>query len=497
MTPMTFLLIALGYVGVLFTIAHFTGDKSKASDFYLAGKAAPWYVVAFGMIGATLSGVTFISVPGWVGSQNWTYLQMMMGFCAGYGFIMYFLLPLYYRLGVTSIYTYLDERFGSKAYKTGASFFLLSRTIGASFRLFLVALVVEIAFLEPMYGGAVPNWAFAATVIVVLSVIYFYTKKGGMATVIWTDTVQTACMLGAVILSILAISKAQDVNFSGIPALVESSGMTQIFELEDWKAPNHFVKHFIAGVFLCIAMTGLDQDMMQKNLACKDLKSAQKNMGTFAFILFFANILFLALGALLYVQAGHEGLALPEQTDKLYPMLALGGSLGVWIGGVFLVGLLAAAFSSADSAMTALTTSTCVDLIGTEKMEEQRALRIRQNVHIGVAGVLLIVIMIFRSINDQSAVAALFTAANYTYGPLLGLFFYGIFTKRMPVDKFIPYVAIAAPVICYVIEHYLDSKYGFSFGFALLPVNGIITAIGLVLLPHKEVPLGANFVPKN
>jgi Na+/proline symporter len=239
-------------------------------------------------------------------------------------------------------------------------------------------------------------------------------------------------------------------------------------------------------------MTGLDQDMMQKNLACKDLKSAQKNMGTFAFILFFANILFLALGALLYVQAGFDGLQLPEQTDKLYPMLALGGSLGVWIGGVFLVGLLAAAFSSADSAMTALTTSTCVDLIRTEKMEKKKALRIRQKVHISVAAVLLIVIMIFRTINDQSAIEALFTAANYTYGPLLGLFFYGIFTKRMPVDKFIPYVAIAAPIICYVLEHYLDGKYGFSFGFALLPVNGIITALGLVLLPHKEVPLGPN-----
>ncbi len=497
MTPMTFLFIALGYVGLLFTIAHFTGDKSKASDFYLAGKAAPWYVVAFGMIGATLSGVTFISVPGWVGSQNWTYLQMMMGFCAGYGFIMYFLLPLYYKMGLTSIYTYLDERFGSKAYKTGASFFLLSRTIGASFRLFLVALVVEIAFLEPMFGGFVPDWAFAATVLVVLSVIYFYTKKGGMATVIWTDTVQTACMLGAVVLSILAIAKAQTVSFTDIPALVESSNLTQVFEFSNWKAPNHFVKHFIAGVFLCIAMTGLDQDMMQKNLSCKDLKSAQKNMGSFALILFFANILFLSLGALLYVQANTDGLAIPDQTDKLYPMLALGGTLGMGIGGVFLVGLLAAAFSSADSAMTALTTSTCVDLIGTEKMDSSRALRIRQRVHIGVALVLLVVIMVFKSMNNQSAVAALFTAANYTYGPLLGLFFYGIFTKRLPSDKFIPYIALSAPVICYILESYLKNNHGFSFGFALLPVNGIITTIGLVLLPHNEVTLKPEIKTRN
>ncbi len=494
---MTFLLIAFAYVCILFIIAHYTGDKSNSSDFYLAGKAAPWYIVAFGMIGATLSGVTFISVPGEVVDKNWHYLQMMMGFCTGYIFIMIFLLPLYYRMGLTSIYTYLDKRFGNNAYKTGASFFLLSRTIGASFRLFLVALVVEMAFLEPMFNGSVPSWAFAMTVILVLTIIYFYTKKGGMATVIWTDTIQTACMLGAVVISVYAISKAQGVSISGIPELVESSGMTTIFEFNDWKAPHHFVKHFIAGVFLCIAMTGLDQDMMQKNLSCKDLKSAQKNMGTFAFILFFVNIIFLSLGALFCVQANNPDVLLPIQTDKIYPMFALDGSLGLWMGGVFLVGLLASAFSSADSAMTALTTSTCVDLIGTEKMEEKRAVNIRGKVHIGVAIALLVVIMIFRSINDQSAVAALFTAANYTYGPLLGLFFYGIFTKRRTSDKFIPIVAISAPVICYVLESCLNSYYGFSFGFALLPVNGIITAIGLLLLPHKELPLMTNFAPKN
>ncbi len=494
---MTFLLIAFAYVSILFIIAHYTGDKSNSSDFYLAGKAAPWYIVAFGMIGATLSGVTFISVPGEVVDKNWHYLQMMMGFCTGYLFIMIFLLPLYYRMGLTSIYTYLDKRFGNNAYKTGASFFLLSRTIGASFRLFLVALVVEMAFLEPMFNGSVPSWAFAMTVILVLTIIYFYTKKGGMATIIWTDTIQTACMLGAVVISVYAISKAQGVTISGIPELVESSGMTTIFEFKDWKAPHHFVKHFIAGVFLCIAMTGLDQDMMQKNLSCKDLKSAQKNMGTFAFILFFVNIIFLSLGALFCVQANNPDVLLPIQTDKIYPMFALDGSLGLWMGGVFLVGLLASAFSSADSAMTALTTSTCVDLIGTEKMEEKRAVNIRGKVHIGVAIALLVVIMIFRSINDQSAVAALFTAANYTYGPLLGLFFYGIFTKRRTSDKFIPIVAILAPVICYVLESCLNSYYGFSFGFALLPVNGIITAIGLLLLPHKELPLTTNFAPKN
>ena len=374
MTPTLFLIITFGYVGLLFTIAKITGKNSKDSDFFLAGRAAPWYVVAFGMVGASLSGVTFISIPGWVGTQNWTYLQMVLGFMTGYAFIMAVLLPLYYRMKLTSIYTYLDERFGSNAYKTGASFFILSRVIGASFRLFLVAIVVELAILEPMFSSDVPNWAFGATVLAILAIIYLYTKNGGMATVIWTDTVQTACMLGAVILTVFAIASAQGTSFSEIPSLVESSGMTKIFVFDDWKASNHFVKHFLAGAFISIAMTGLDQDMMQKNLACRDLKSARLNMGSFAVVLFGANILFLSLGALLYIQAGSEGLEIPSATDKLYPLLALGGSLGTWMGGVFLVGLLASAFSSADSALTALTTSACVDLIGTEKMEEKKAI---------------------------------------------------------------------------------------------------------------------------
>lgn len=467
---------------MLFFIAHKTGKGKKAGDFFLAGRSAPWYVVAFGMIGASLSGVTFISIPGWVGTQEWTYLQMALGYLAGYAFIMAVLLPLYYRLGLTSIYTYLESRFGDRAYKTGASFFILSRVIGASFRLFLVAIVVELAFLEPMFAGEVPVWAFALTVALIIVIIYLYTRNGGMATVIWTDTIQTACMLGAVVLTVYAISQAQGYSISQIPELVESGGLTKVFVFDDWKADNHFVKHFLAGAFICIAMTGLDQDMMQKNLSCRDLSSARKNMGTFAVILLAANVLFLALGSLLYIHAAHEGIEIPEATDKLYPMLAMGGSLGPWMGGVFLVGLLASAFSSADSALTSLTTSTCVDLIGTEKMEESRSDYFRKRVHILMAGVLLIAIMAFKAVNDTSVVAALFTAANYTYGPLLGLFFFGLISKKKPVDKYIPIVAISAPVICYLLEHYLKANYGFSFGFALLPVNGAITALGLTLL---------------
>ncbi|PCJ80475.1 MAG: sodium:solute symporter [Bacteroidetes bacterium] len=488
MSSTTFLLIAGIYISLLFFIAFLTGRNKKSADFYLANHKAPWFVVAFGMVGASLSGVTFISIPGWVESQSFTYLQMVLGYMVGYIFIMVVLLPLYYKLGLTSIYSYLDNRFGNHAYKTGASFFMLSRIIGASFRLFLVAIVVELAILEPFFSSdglssTVPNWAFAGIVAIVLLVIYLYTRSGGMATVIWTDTVQTACMLGAVILTVLAISDAQGVEWTAIPDLVRSSGMTKVFVFDDWKAGNHFVKHFLAGVFVCIAMTGLDQDMMQKNLSCKNLRSARLNMGSFAIVLFMANVLFLSLGALLYIHAASEGISIPEATDKLFPILALGGTLGTWIGGVFLVGLLASAFSSADSALTALTTSACVDLIGTEKMEEAKADRTRKRVHIGMAVVLFIAIMAFRAVNDTSVVAALFTAANYTYGPLLGLFFFGLISKRTPSDSLIPIVAISAPIICYLLELYLKSKWGFSFGFALLPVNGLITGLGLYLLP--------------
>ena len=485
MSQTLFLIVAGLYIGMLFFIAHLTGRDKKASDFFLAGRKAPWYVVAFGMVGASLSGVTFISVPGMVGTKDFTYLQMVMGFMAGYLLIMAVLLPLYYRLGLTSIYTYLQGRFGNYAYKTGASFFMLSRIIGASFRLFLVAIVVELAILEPMYSQSVPSWAFALIVAVVLAVIYLYTHKGGMATVIWPDTVQTAAMLTAVTLTILAIGNAQGSHWTEIPDLVKSSGMTKIFVFDDWKAGNHFVKHFLAGVFVCIAMTGLDQDMMQKNLACKNLRDARWNMGSFAIVLFLANILFLSLGALLYIHANSNGISIPEQTDKLFPMLALDGTLGGVMGGVFLVGLLASAFSSADSALTALTTSTCVDLLDTSSMDEKRAERTRARVHITLTGVLFIAIMLFKSVNDSSVVAALFTAANYTYGPLLGLFFYGLLSKRIPADRLIPYVAISAPILCYILEYTLKAKYGFSFGFALLPINGAITAVGLALLPKK------------
>ena len=442
------------------------------------------------MVGASLSGVTFISVPGMVGSADFTYLQMVMGFMAGYVFIMAVLLPLYYRLGLTSIYTYLQGRFGNYSYKTGASFFMLSRIIGASFRLFLVAIVVELAILEPMFSQSVPSWAFAVIVAVVLAVIYLYTRKGGMATVIWTDTVQTAAMLTAVILTVLAIANTQGAHWTEIPELVKSSGMTKIFVFDDWKAGNHFVKHFLAGAFVCIAMTGLDQDMMQKNLSCRNIKEAQLNMASFSIVLVFVNLLFLSLGALLYIFAAEKGIAIPEKSDLLYATIAL-EHLSPFIGITFILGLIAAAYSSADSALTALTTSVCVDILNFRETNDQNVMQQQQKtrfaVHIGVSVMLFFTIILFWFINDDTVISQIFKVAGYTYGPLLGLYVFGFFTKMKPNDALVPFVCVAAPIATYVLNYFSETLFwGYKFGFELLLLNGLLTFLGLLLISQKK-----------
>lgn len=495
MNPTTVLLIFCGYVALLLVVAHLTSQKATdGSDahFFVASKQAPWYAVAFGMLGASLSGVTFISVPGWVETQGFTYMQMVLGYLVGYAFIMAVLMPLYYRLGLTSIYGYFDERFGRRAYRTGAAFFILSRTIGAAFRLFLVAMVLKLFILEPMgwsgesgLGDGVLDWGYAVAVLIILAVIWAYTRQGGLGTIVWTDTMQTGAMLIAVVYSAYAIASALDWSFTDAIHHIETSPMGRWWIWDDWKAPNHFVKHFVAGAFVATAMTGMDQDMMQKNLACKDLKEARWNMGSFSAVLVVVNVLFLGLGVLLYTWASTQGLTI-ERADSLYPTVALGGSLGWGLGFVFLIGLLASAFSSADSAMTALTTSICVDLLGTERRPNDQAQAIRKRVHAGVAMALFAVIMIFSTVQDSSVVSAIFTAANYTYGPLLGLFSFGLITNKRPTDRWIPWVAILSPVLCYALEAGLKQAYGFSFGFALLPVNGLLTFIGLWVLTKSK-----------
>lgn len=490
MTPTTALLITLAYVAVLLGVSRWSSRRAAGSDsesrFFVAGQQAPWFVVAFGMVGASLSGVTFLSIPGWVRDQEWTYMQMVLGYCIGYLIVATVLLPLYYKLQLTSIYGYLGERFGRSAHQTGAAFFLLSRVIGASFRLFLVALVIDVLILEPVYGGSTPWTWFGLTTAGILAVIYLYTRRSGMATVIWTDTLQTACMLLAVILTVGGILAAGGHSWLDLPGVVSSTDLTQVWVTEDWRLGNHWAKHILAGMFVTIAMTGLDQDMMQKNLACRNLREAQWNMGTFTVILVGANLLFLTMGSLLWMHAERIGMALPEATDRLYPLVAMGGSLGPWLGVAFVVGLLASAFSSADSALTALTTSTCVDLLDTPGMDAEKATQTRQRVHLGMAVLLWGVILAFRAVNDTSVVAALFTVANYTYGPLLGLFAVGMFTSWTPRTSAIPWVSIAAPALGYGLESLLVSELHFSFGFALLPVNGLITALGLGVISMPQ-----------
>lgn len=498
MNPILILSVFVGYVMLLMFIAHRTSRQtagaSESEQFFLAGRSAPWYVVAFGMLGASLSGVTFISVPGWVGTQGFTYMQMVLGYLAGYAFIMAVLLPLYYRLGLTSIYGYFQTRFGPKAYRTGASFFILSRTIGASFRLFLVALVVQMFVLAPL--GWDVHWSLpilgelpiglAIAVATIIGVIYAYTRKGGIGTIIWTDTLQTAAMLIAVVLAVVVLARELNWDLLQLPSHIRETPWSQWWVLDDWKAPNHAIKHFLAGAFVAIAMTGMDQDMMQKNLACKNVKEARWNMGSFSLVLVGVNVLFLALGVMLSAFAEQTGLQI-ERADGLFPTIALNASLGIGLGLAFLIGLLASAFSSADSALTALTTSVCVDLIQTESMDSTRGIAIRKQVHGWVAMALFVVIMVFSAVDDSSVVSAIFTAANYTYGPLLGLFAFGLMSKRAPKDAWIPLVAILSPILCFALESWLKHQFAFSFGFALLPINGLITCLGLWLISVEKM----------
>lgn len=492
MHPLLILATVLGYFALLYVVALRTARGAASSsgdaDFFLAGRSTPWYVVAFGMIGTSLSGVTFISVPGWVGEQGFTYMQMVIGYFFGYLFTAGVLLPLYYRTGLTSIYRYLGDRFGPHAYRTGAAFFLLSRIIGSAFRLYLVVLVLENFILKPL-GISEPEGSFplAATLIStgLIALIWLYTRKGGMRTIVWTDTLQTAAMLGALVTAVYLAVDGLGWTWAEVPARLVETGRTRWWVWDDWSAPNHAVKHLVAGAFVAVAMTGLDQDMMQKNLACRNLREAQTNMLSFSTVLIGINLLFLVLGALLYAFWDTTGLPLPA-ADALFPTVALDGHLGPAVGLLFLIGLLAAALSSADGALTALTTSTCVDLLDTPSKPEAEALAIRKRVHLGMAGVLVAVMVAFRSVADGSVVAAIFTAANYTYGPLLGMFGYGLLFRSRPADRWIPVVAVLSPLICYLLESFLTTHYGFSFGFALLPVNGALTLIGLALLPRSR-----------
>lgn len=479
MSPLLVFSIITGYVILLLGVSHFTSGKADNATFFTANRKSPWFLVAFGMVGATLSGVTFISVPGEVGNTNWTYLQFVMGNMVGYAVIALVLIPLFYKLRLVSIYEYLENRFGRNSYLAGSSFFLISQTIGASFRLFLAALVLQIAFFDAF---GIP---FYVTVLTTIALIWLYTFRGGIKTIVWTDTLQTTFLLLAVIISIVIIVNHLDLDLPGVIKVVSDSSMSDIFDW-DWRSDRNFFKTFLAGIFITIAMNGLDQNVMQKNLTIEKTADAQKNIFWFSITFFLATVLFLALGVLLYKFALDQGIDIPQSTDDLYPMLAL-NHFGIIAGIVFLLGIVSAAFSSADSALTALTTSFCVDILDLPSKKESSQKRTRLLVHIGFTLLMFCVIIIFSQINDSSVVNAVFKVAGFTYGPLLGLFAFGLLSKRKVRDNMVPVVCVLSPVISVILDFNSEAWFdGYNFGFEILLVNAAITCLGLYLLKSRK-----------
>jgi Na+/proline symporter len=475
MTPAILLSFLLGYFALLIGVAYFTSrNSSDNASFFIANRNSKWYLVAFGMIGTALSGVTFISVPGAVGKSEFGYFQFVLGNAVGFIIVATVLLPLYYRMNLISIYTYLERRLGAYSYKTGAVIFLISRTIGSSFRLYLVAIVLQ-KFIFDAWN--VPFWL---TIVLCLVLIWIYTHKGGLKTIIITDTLQTVFLLLSVVLSIIFIAKSLHLDIGGTFEAVKNSSYSKIFFWEDFMgSKSHFLKQFLGGIFVTIAMVGLDQDLMQKNLSMKSIGEAQKNMFTFTGVFVVMNIFFLSVGALLYLYAAKNGIVVADlkTPDHLYPEIAL-NHLNIIPGIIFMLGLTAATFATTDSALTALTTSFCMDFLHFDKKEDQSDPKLvtrRHWVHIGFSVIMVAVILVFKAINDDSVVNSIFTAAGYTYGPLLGLFAFGMLTKKAVADKLVPYLCIASPVLCFVINTHSIKWFGYAMSFELIVLNGLIT----------------------
>lgn len=462
------------YFGILLLIAWITGRKSSSNDaFFLGNRKSPWYIVSIGMIGTSLSGVTFVSVPGMVRSIDMTYMQTVLGFFFGYILIAKVLLPLYYKLELTSIYSYLGDRIGRRSYKTGASFFLLSKIVGAAARLYLVVLILQ------HYVFSTWNIPFWVTVVISIFLVWLYTYRSGIKTIIWTDTLQALCLVAMLVVIIWKVKDSMELDMGSMIQTLADSPHFRIFEFDDWHSTQHFVKQFFSGIFITIVMTGLDQDMMQKNLSCKSLKDAQKNMYTYGFAFTPVNFLFLSLGVLLLSLAAQKNIALPALNDDILPMFCTSGILGHSILIFFTIGIIAAAFSSADSALTALTTSFCVDILGVEKEEARKAKRTRLMTHFLISILFAIIILIFKAVNSRSVIDAIYMIASYTYGPLLGLFVFGLFTKKHPRDKYVPYICILSPLICFATDYLVKQYTGYAFGYEMLMVNGAITFFGL------------------
>jgi len=484
MKPIYILTLIAVYFCLLIIIAYFTGKSDNNETFFKANKKSPWYVVAFGMVGASLSGVTFISVPGWVKSSQFSYMQIVFGYMVGYLVIAYVLIPIYYNLKVTSIYEFLKHRFGPVSHKTGFVFFFISRVLGASFRLFLVASVLQYFIFDAWH---IP---FEITVILSILLIWIYTFKGGIKTIVWTDTLQTLFMLFAVGATIYIILSKLDLTISQIFTSSEFDQYSKIWFTDDFNDSQFFLKSFFGGMFIAIAMTGLDQDMMQKNLTCKNTKEAQWNVISLGFVLIIVNFVFLTLGALLFIYAEKFGIATPMvdgaiKTDLLFPEIALNGGLGISIGIFFILGLIAAAYSSADSALTALTTSYCIDFLDIENKEKSKQTAIRKRTHIAISLLLVLVIIVFRHVLEDNVISSLLQVASYTYGPLLGLFAFGIFTKLEIKDRYVWIIAILSVIISYFLNMFsLQLFNGYVFGYELLIVNGLFTFVGLYIIKN-------------
>jgi Na+/proline symporter len=467
------------YFALLLVISYYTSKGADTNAFFTANRQSPWWLAAFGMIGTSISGLTFISVPGAVGKTSFTYFQLILGHSLGYLTIALVLMPLYYRMNLISIYGYLEKRFGFWSYKTGSAFFLLSRTIGSAARLYLAVNVLQIAIFAPI---GVP---FVVTVFISIALIWLYTHRGGVQTIIWTDTLQTLFLLIALFITIYLVGQQMNMGFGDMIQTISDSKYSHMFEW-DWKNPHFFGKDFLAGVFIAIVMTGLDQDLMQKNLTCKSIGEAQKNMFWFYWVLLFINILFLSLGALLYIYAQANQIAIPAKTDELYPMLALGGQFGTLAAVTFLLGIIAASYASSDSALTALTTSFCIDFLSIEKFKEEKRTKLKHRVHLGFSLLFFVVIGLFHLFNNQELIAAVFNLAGYTYGPLLGLFSFGLFTKLQVRDKLVPIVCVGSPVLTFILETQSQSLFG-GFGFAKLILNGSICFLLLWLIREKKM----------
>lgn len=473
-------LLIFTYFFALLLIGRLSRGRANNNSFFRGERKSRWWLVAFGMIGASVSGVTFVSVPGMVIQNDMTYLQMCMGFIVGYFIVAFVLLPIYYRLNLTTIYTYLDNRFGNCSRQTGSWFFLVAKMISTAVKFYVACFIVYelMEYWFPFHFSA--DLGFLVVVLLMVFLVWLYSHQGGIKSLVWTDTLQTILMLTSLVLIIMSVVEKLDVTLGDVASMIIDNTHSRIFVFNDWISTQNFWKQFVSGAFIVVVMTGLDQDMMQKNLTCSSLRNAQKDMSSYGFAFLPVNFLFLILGVLLLILVQKEGLALPSKGDELLTMFAVTGKLGELPMALFLIGILSASFSTADSALTALTTSFCVDVCRANNNE-----RLRRRTHFAMALMLALLIFLFKSIGSSSIINTIYTLVGYTYGPLLGMFAFGLFTKRQVKDSIVPFVAIASPIICYIINSISSTYLDYYFGYELLLLNGLLVFIGMLIISSK------------